>query len=108
MSIHVAEPRRHKLNILAVDGSPAGDVTAEAIVVKSFDELNVKAKSGKVEGKIVVFFQEWDGYGGTVKYRRSAAVVEKMGAVGVLIRSVGPFSLYSPHTGSGARGKFHF
>uniref|UniRef100_A0A914WQP7 Carboxypeptidase Q n=1 Tax=Plectus sambesii TaxID=2011161 RepID=A0A914WQP7_9BILA len=98
------EPRRHKLNILAVDGSPSADVTAEAIVVQSFDELNAKAKSGKVEGKIVVFLEKWSGYTQTVKYRGSAAIVEKAGGVGVLIKSIGTFSLYSPHTGSGARG----
>jgi carboxypeptidase Q len=73
--------------------------------VKSFEELKVKAKSGKVLGKIIVFVEKWAGYSNTVRYRRASADVEKLGAVGVLVKSVGPFSLNSPHTGTGARGE---
>lgn len=55
-----------------------------------------------MSGKIVVFAQKWLGYGNTAKYRWSASMVEAKGAVGLLVKSVGPFSLASPHTGSGA------
>jgi hypothetical protein len=54
-----------------------------------------------VSGKIVIFSQDWQGYGHTVKYRRSAGQVERAGGVGLLIKSVAPFSLSTPHTGSG-------
>ncbi len=52
-----------------------------------------------VEGKIVVFNEPWAGYGGTVAYRSGAVQAAQQGAVGALIRSVTPFSIYSPHTG---------
>uniref|UniRef100_A0A915DQP3 Palmitoyltransferase n=1 Tax=Ditylenchus dipsaci TaxID=166011 RepID=A0A915DQP3_9BILA len=92
------EPRKLKLNILAVAGTEPTIVTAEAVVIRDFDQLD----SVNVTDKIVVFAQKWLGYGQTSKYRRSAEVVEAKGAVGVLIKSVGPFSLGSPHTGSGS------
>ena len=93
-------------NLLAIDGSPPIDTTAEAVVVESFDELDAmtKHKKNAVKGKIVVFVQRWQGYGNTVKYRRSAEKVQEYGAIAVLAKSVGPFSLSTPHTGAGARG----
>lgn len=51
-------------------------------------------------GKIVVFNQKYISYDKTVKYRISGATeASKYGAVAALIRSVTPFSLYTPHTG---------
>uniref|UniRef100_A0A914XAA4 Carboxypeptidase Q n=1 Tax=Plectus sambesii TaxID=2011161 RepID=A0A914XAA4_9BILA len=87
--VELIEPRHHKLNILAVD---------------VFRRTARKAKNGKVKGKIVVFLEKWDGYDDTVKYRNSATIVEKVGGVGVLIKSIESFSLYSPHTGTGVSG----
>lgn len=55
----------------------------------------------QVDGKIVVFNQDFISYGQTVKYRSTAAVrAAKYGAVATLVRSVTPYSLYSPHTGN--------
>lgn len=58
-------------------------------------------------GKIVVYNEKWVDYGTTVAYRSGAIEVEfvqrrqitsiqaaKLGAVGTLIRSVTPFSIY--------------
>jgi len=47
----------------------------------------------------VVFSQDWHGY--DPKHRYSASAVQKAGGVGVLVKSIGPFSLSSPHTGAG-------
>jgi len=48
----------------------------------------------------VVFNERWVDYGTSVIYRtRGAAEVAKVGGVASLIRSVTPFSIYSPHTG---------
>ena len=55
----------------------------------------------QVNGKIVVYNQEWTDYLGGYRYRTEGATrAADLGAVGALIRSVTDFSLYSPHTGS--------
>lgn len=54
----------------------------------------------QVEGKIVVYNEEYISYGETVKYRTDGAVeAAKLGAVASLVRSITPFSISSPHTG---------
>ncbi len=54
----------------------------------------------QAKGKIVVFNQDFEGYGKSVRYRVSgASEAAKVGAVASLIRSVTPFSLYTPHAG---------
>jgi carboxypeptidase Q len=53
-----------------------------------------------VPGKIVVFNQDYIGYHETAKYRwAGASEASKLGAVAVLVRSITPFSIGSPHTG---------
>ncbi|XP_076465000.1 carboxypeptidase Q-like [Babylonia areolata] len=95
------QPRKHPLAILglgySVGTSPHG-ITAEVLVVRSFDELKLRASEAK--GKIVVYNEDFVDYGTTVAYRsRGASEGAKVGAVATLIRSVTPFSLYTPHTG---------
>ncbi|XP_052767631.1 carboxypeptidase Q-like [Mya arenaria] len=95
------KPRVHKLPMLglgySVGTGPQG-IKAEVIVVKSFDELEKRAT--EVPGKIVVYNQDYHGYGISVRYRASgAAKAAKHGAVASLIRSVTPLSVDSPHTG---------
>ena len=53
----------------------------------------------QVPGKIVVFNQEWKGYGPTVAYRAGCVQASHYGAVASLTKSVADFSLYTPHTG---------
>nr|CAH7756312.1 unnamed protein product [Callosobruchus chinensis] len=78
--------------------STRSGITAEVLVVRSFDELT--SFSAKARGKIVVFNQEFTTYGESVKYRSLGAIqAAKHGAVASLIRSVTPFSLYNVHTG---------
>ena len=48
----------------------------------------------------MVFNEKWVDYGTSVIYRqRGAAETAKVGGLASLIRSVTPFSIYSPHTG---------
>lgn len=57
-------------------------------------------------GKIVVYNQKFISYGETVKYRSDGATrAAELGAVAVLIKSITPFSLYTPHTGMMSYGK---
>ncbi|HJW43671.1 MAG TPA: M20/M25/M40 family metallo-hydrolase [Geothrix sp.] len=94
-------PAPHRLNILGLGGSvgtPAGGLTADVVVVGSFDELDRLGAAAK--GKIVVYDVPFKGYGHTVVYRHDgAARAAKTGAVAALVRSVGPVSLDTPHTG---------
>lgn len=54
----------------------------------------------QVRGKIVVYNQEWTGYGDGYIYRNQGAdKASAKGAVASLIRSVTDYTLYTPHTG---------
>ena len=94
-------PREYDIAISGLGksvGTPAGGITADAIVVTSFDEL--KNVSSKVPGKIVVYNQDYEGYPISVAYRVNGARSASLyGAVATLIRSVTPFSIHSVHTG---------
>lgn len=84
---------------LSVSTPPEG-ITADVIVVNSFDEFDEIDKT-KIFGKIVLFNAKFTSYSETVQYRTDSAVrAAKKGAVAVLIRSITPFSLYTPHTGA--------
>uniref|UniRef100_A0A4X1TZ39 Carboxypeptidase Q n=1 Tax=Sus scrofa TaxID=9823 RepID=A0A4X1TZ39_PIG len=95
------EPREHKMAILGLGssiGTPPEGITAEVLVVTSFDELQRRAPEAR--GKIVVYNQPYSNYSRTVQYRVQGAVeAAKVGALASLIRSVASFSIYSPHTG---------
>jgi carboxypeptidase Q len=95
-------PAPQRVNLLGLGGSvgtPEGGLTADVVVVGSFDELD-KLGTG-VKGKIVLFDVPFKGYGHTVVYRHDgAAKAAKYGAVAALVRSVGPVSLDTPHTGA--------
>jgi carboxypeptidase Q len=51
---------------------PIGGITADVIAVTSFDDL-AKLGKAKIEGKIVLYNQEWNGYGFTRPYRATGA-----------------------------------
>lgn len=79
-------------------GIPPAPVTAEVLVVSSYDDL--MAKAAQAVGKIVLFNVPFTTYGATVQYRSSGAVwAYSVGAVGALVRSVGPYGIQTPHTG---------
>lgn len=96
------EPRYVNLPMLGLGQSvatPRGGVQGEVLVVSSFDDL--KAKSAQAAGKIVLFDVPFVNYGQTVQYRgRGAVEAARVGAVAMLLRSVGPFGMRTPHTGS--------
>lgn len=101
-SATLISPREQDLPMLSLGGSiatPEDGITASVIVVKSFEELE-KVKD-QVEGKIVLFNAEFTSYGRTVQYRMNGAVeAAKHGAVASIIRSVTPYSMQTPHTGT--------
>ena len=101
-SLELVEPVARSLPMLGLGnsvGTPAGGVTAEAVVVRSFDEL--EALGERVRGKVVVYNVPFTGYGQTVVYRGAGASrAARHGAVAALVRSVTPVSLQTPHTGS--------
>ena len=101
-SATLISPREMDLPMLGLGGSigtgPTG-VTAEVMVVKSFDELY--ERKDEVQGKIVLYNVAFTSYGATVQYRSNGAVeAAKYGAVASLVRSVGPYSMQTPHTGN--------
>ena len=98
----IVDPPRHTLTILGLGGTvatPPGGLEAEVLVAESFNELRMHAADAK--GRIVLFNQAFTNYADTVSYRTgSARAAAQAGAVGVLVRSVGPVGLRTPHTGS--------
>jgi hypothetical protein len=105
----VMAPHPHKLFLTALGGSvgtPESGLEAEVVEVGSLDELAAK-KEADVRGKIVFFNKrmrralDGAGYGEAVTVRgEGASRAAKLGAVGVLIRSIGTDSNRTPHTGS--------
>ena len=100
-SVELLSPRCKPMAMLGLGGSiatPPEGITAEAIVVGSFEELHKRAEEAR--GKIVVYNVPFTTYGRTVRYRTQGAIeAAKVGAVASLVRSVTPVSLYTPHTG---------
>ncbi|HCC57766.1 MAG TPA: peptidase M28 family protein [Solibacterales bacterium] len=80
-------------------GTPPDGVSADVVRVGSFDEMAQLGRAG-VAGKIVLFDVPYAGYGQTVPYRTNGpARAAELGAAAVLVRSITPHSLRSPHTG---------
>ncbi len=87
------------------DPTPAGGVTAEVVEVHDFDEL--RAAGEKVKGKIVLYnrpilpdARDEHGYGFVSGLRHGgASEAAKLGAVAMLIRSLGTANFRLPHTG---------
>jgi hypothetical protein len=98
----ITAPVKRRLTMLALGGSvatPSEGITAEVVPVASFDELQ-KAGRDKVAGKIVLFNVPYEGYGKTVQYRGvGASRAAALGAVAMLLRSVGSLTQQTPHTG---------
>ena len=110
---------KQKIVLTALGGStatPAEGVTADMVVVNSFDELRELGKD-KVAGKIVLFNELFDkqksaaglafaAYGEAVRYRAAGPkAAADIGAIAALVRSVGDADYRLPHTGfSGPAG----
>ncbi len=103
-------PEQRPLEVLGLGGSvptPKGGISAEVLVVGSFEELASKAALAK--DKIVLFDspmaafsdEKGSGYGDAVQYRsKGPSAAAKLGAKAVLIRSVTAHSLNTTHTGA--------
>jgi carboxypeptidase Q len=100
-SLRLVSPRPRSLPMLGLGGSiatPPEGITADVLVVGSFDELRERASEAR--GRIVLFDVPFTTYGQTVAYRASGAVeAARAGAVASLVRSVTPYSQQTPHTG---------
>jgi carboxypeptidase Q len=98
----IIDPPHHDLAILGLGGTvstPPGGLEADLLVVNSFDEL--RGRASEARGKIVLFDVTYGGYAETVTYRTGGArAAAQQGAVAVLVRSIGPVGLRTPHTGS--------
>jgi carboxypeptidase Q len=101
-SLEMLAPVPRKLQMLGLGnsvGTPADGITAEAVVVRSFEELDRLGE--QVRGKIVVYNAPYANYGASVAYRwGGASRAARYGAVAALVRSITPVSLQTPHTGS--------
>jgi hypothetical protein len=99
-----------EMNVCALGGSIGtgpGGLVGKVIEIRNFEEL--KASGKQVQGKIVFFNRPLDptqintfvAYGGAVNQRGSGAVeAAKLGAIGVIVRSMGSNAEDYPHTGS--------
>lgn len=100
--LELLEPVARPLVVLGLGGSvgtPPSGIEADAIVVSSFEDLDRRSVDAK--GRIVVFDVPYTGYGATVQYRSAGASrAARHGAVAMLLRSVGPMGLRTPHTGA--------
>lgn len=107
-SAELLTPRRVKLHMLGLGrsvGTSREGIRAPVLVVRSFAEL--RARAAEARGSIVLYNVPFDttvapfaGYGRAVTYRAVGAdSASAVGASAVLVRSVTPHSLQSPHTG---------
>ncbi len=104
----IVAPSPRKLAVLGLGttvGTPPEGITADVMVVSSFDELDRRAAEAR--GKIVLFDRPFPpgnaalAYGQTVPYRLEGATrAAAHGAVAALVRSVASASLGAPHTGA--------
>lgn len=101
-SAEIIEPAAHSLAMLGLGdsvGTPPGGIQAEALVVRSFEELEGRAREAR--GRIVVFNVPYTSYGDSRPVRSNGpSRAAKHGAVGVLVRSIGPDGYRLPHTGA--------
>ena len=108
--VAMTAPREQELVAIALGGSVGtggAAVVAPLIATESLESLQ-KLAPADVAGKVVLFTRrmarsggEKAGYGATVSIRsRGAIAAAKLGAVGVMIRSVGTGNARLVHTGS--------
>ena len=105
----ITAPYKQAIVLTALGGSvatPAGGLEAEVVEADSLEALDAKGKDA-VRGKIVFFDKRMErgsetrGYGYAVDVRtRGAAHAGKLGAAGVLLRSIGTDHNRLPHTGA--------
>jgi len=100
-------PHRQKLFLTALGGSvatPPGGIEGEVFEAASLEDL--EARGAQARGKIVFFDKKMErradgaGYGKAVDVRgKGASAAAKLGAIAVVIRSIGTDHDRLPHTG---------
>jgi len=107
-SLEMVSPRQQKLHFVGL-GSSAGTggapLVADVEVFSSFQEFDdmIAIDPDIVQGKIVLWNAPFVTYGETVAYRsRGGSTIKPHGGVASLVRSIGPYSMQSPHTGGTA------
>jgi len=102
-SLTMLAPRRQALSMVGLGnsvGTPRGGIEAEVVVVRSWGELAALSQDA-VRNKIVLYNVPFTSYGETVKFRGAGCdSASARGARAALVRSVGPVSLDTPHTGA--------
>ncbi|XP_075972687.1 carboxypeptidase Q-like [Anticarsia gemmatalis] len=100
--ITMLKPRVKNIAVLGLGPSvptPPGGITAEVVVISNFTMLD-DTPDEHIRGKIVLYTPTYTTYGETVKYRTQGATkASAKGAIASLVKSITPFSIYSPHTG---------
>lgn len=100
-SAEILQPSKHRIAMLGLGGSvatPLAGIEAEALVVRSLEELD--AHAAKARGRVVVFNVPYTSYGQTRPIRTNGpSRAAAHGAVAALVRSIGPPGLRLPHTG---------
>lgn len=99
-------PLIRQIRIMANGLSPGtplpNGITGELIRISSWEELENHGKTGKIQGKIVLYdYNTFTSYGEISVYRYLGGLrAASLGAIGVLIRTLTPDnSLSGPHTG---------
>jgi hypothetical protein len=105
----ILSPHRQTLALTALGGSigtPAGGIEGEVFEAASLEDLEARAAAGQARGKIVFFDKKMErradgaGYGRAVDVRgKGASAAAKLGAIAVVIRSIGTDHERLPHTG---------
>ena len=105
----IVEPYRQRVALAALGGSvgtPEDGITAEIVATENLASLAL-IEPERVRGRIVYFGErmvrarDGAGYSKTVEIRSKGALeAQKLGALAVLIRSVGTDSSRLPHTGA--------
>jgi carboxypeptidase Q len=100
-SAEIVEPSHLPIAMLGLGnsvGTPPQGIQAEALVVRSFEELD--AHASRARGRIVVFNVPFTDYVATRVIRSNGASrAASHHAVAALVRAVGPPGLRLPHTG---------
>ncbi|KAG0339971.1 hypothetical protein BG000_000980 [Podila horticola] len=112
-SLYFLSPTRGpvKLHMLGLGFSaptpdPVNGIEAEVIVVRSKEELDVLGEAGQLKDRIVLYNKKYESYSTDVQHRTYGATwAQEHGAVAVLVRSISPFSLQSPHAGNSLAAK---
>jgi carboxypeptidase Q len=101
-SLEIVSPQPLRIPMLGLGnsvGTPDEGLEAELLVVSSFAELERRREEALQ--RIVLFNVPFTDYVSTVVYRTDGANhAAAAGAVAVLVRSVGPPGLRTPHTGA--------